>query len=67
MQTFNGSGLIIWMADGKLKYRCISDQDEFAKELKRRRGLTPDRAIATFAINWDDQSVMSLVGEESEQ
>lgn len=66
MNEFNGTGLVIWFSDGKMKYRLHSDQDQFTKEVERIRNNIPPRAIATFAIDWDSESLIALVGESED-
>lgn len=65
-ETFNGTGLVIWYSDGKLKYKCMSDQDMLKKEVERIRATVPDRAVAVLAVNWDADEILAFVGENPE-
>lgn len=60
---FNGTGLLVWLSDGKQKYKVVSEQDAMEKEVNELEKRVPPRAIAEFIIDWDNQTVMARVGE----
>lgn len=59
-EEFNGSGLLIWYADGKLKYRTHDSQEDMDNDYKRLLERIPERCVIMMAINWDEQDVMFI-------
>lgn len=65
-KSFSGTGVLVWFADGQMKFRCLHDQNEMDKEVERLRQTVPNRCIFLMAINWDEQEVLTFTGKEPE-
>ena len=63
----NGTAMIVWLADGKMKYKLFDDQDKWKAEVKRIRETTPPTNMYMAAIDWDLETIESFVGAETAQ
>lgn len=61
-ETFNGTCLIIWYRDGKLKYKIVGNEQSAEKEYQRIKDTVPMHSHAMFAVNWDEHEIMSFIG-----
>lgn len=59
-----GSGIITWVADGKLKFRFFESQDAMVHEVARLALVIPRRLMFVGLINWDDETVDPFTSDE---
>lgn len=63
---FRGTGVIVWIADGKMKYKTFGSQEAMDKEVERIKQHVPNRCIFLMAVNWDEDTIMVLNDPEPE-
>lgn len=66
-KTFEGSGMVVWHADGKMKYKMFSDETTMKSEIDRMREIHPMRNMLIMAIDWDNKRVLAFIGEKDQE
>jgi uncharacterized protein (DUF1778 family) len=64
MDSYRGSGFVVWLADDKLKFKFCKDQDDLVKEAARLKAIVSPKFILISVINWDDESVEYYTAKE---
>ena len=63
--SFDGTSMIVWLADGKMKHRFFDDQAKWKAEVERIRELVPPHHMWLAAVDWNNETMHTFLGNES--
>ncbi len=65
--AFVGTGIILWLQDGKMKFRYFDSQSEMDTERERLLQVIPPRLMCLGYVNWSGQKLFFSTWEPDKE